>query len=473
LYVMDPREPRTDKLALQLDGGGWDVTDWSRDGSKLALIEFISVNESYIWIADLKTGTRTLITPKGGARVAYGGAKFTADERGLWVTTDREFGFQRLARLDLATGRHDYLTTRIPWDVSDFDLSPDRRTLAYTTNEGGDFVLRVRDAASGRERRVTGLPTGVLDNPKFHRDGRELAVQSFNPRTPGDAWSIDLATGRARAWTASELGGLNPEAIQLPRRVKWKSFDGLEISGWLTQPPARFTGKRPVIIDIHGGPEGQALPMYKGRRNFFLNELGVAVIDPNVRGSGGFGKDFIALDNGFLRENSYKDIGALLDWIAQQPDLDASRVMVTGGSYGGHMTWAISYLYSERLRSALPVVGMSNLVSFLQNTEAYRRDLRRAEYGDERDPTMRDFLERIAPMNHAAQIRHPVFVVQGRNDPRVPWSESDQMVRTIRSNGTPVWFLTANNEGHGFGKKPNQDFEFYATVMFIRETLLK
>jgi dipeptidyl aminopeptidase/acylaminoacyl peptidase len=255
--------------------------------------------------------------------------------------------------------------------------------------------------------------------------------------------------------------------------VKWKSFDGLEISGWLTQPPPRFTGKRPVIIEIHGGPEGQALPVYKGRRNYFVNELGVALIAPNVRGSTGFGKAFVALDNGFLRENSYKDIGALLDWIAQQPDLDASRVMVTGGSYGGHMAWAISYLYSERLRAALPVVGMSSLVSFLQNTESYRRDLRRAEYGDERDPKMREYLERIAPLNHAAKIRHPVFVVQGRNDPRVPWSESDQMVRTMRANGTTVWFLTANNEGHGFGRKPNQDFEFYATVMFIRETLLK
>ncbi|MCG2591697.1 prolyl oligopeptidase family serine peptidase [Ramlibacter sp. XY19] len=473
LYVMDPRDPRSDKLVLQLEGGGWEVQDWSRDGMQLVLQEFISINESYLWLADLKTGTKKLVTPKGGAKVAYGGARFTVDGRGLWVTTDRDFEFQRLARLDLATGRYDYLSTHVPWDIADFDVSEDGRSIAYTSNEAGNFVVRLRDVASGRERTVEGLPPGILGRPKFHKDGCELAVQSYNPRTPGDAWSVDLATNRARPWTESELGGLNRDAIQVPKLVKWKSFDGLEISGWLTQPPAKFTGKRPVIIDIHGGPEGQSLPSYKGRRNYFVNELGVAVIDPNVRGSTGFGKTFVALDNGMLRENTYKDIGALLDWIAQQPDLDASRVMVTGGSYGGHMTWALSYLYSDRLRAALPVVGMSNLVTFLENTESYRRDLRRVEYGDERDPKMREFLQRIAPMTHAAKIRHPVFVVQGKNDPRVPWSESDQMVRTIRANGAPVWFLTANNEGHGFGKKPNQDFQFYATVMFIREYLLK
>ncbi|WP_427914663.1 alpha/beta hydrolase family protein [Ramlibacter sp. MMS24-I3-19] len=197
------------------------------------------------------------------------------------------------------------------------------------------------------------------------------------------------------------------------------------------------------------------------------------MIQPNVRGSTGFGKTFVALDNGYKREDSYKDIGALLDWIATQPDLDASRVMVTGGSYGGHMAWAVSSNYGDRIRASLPVVGMSNLVTFLEHTESYRRDLRRVEYGDERDPQMRAFLERIAPMNNTARIRHPVFVVQGLNDPRVPYTEAEQMVKTIRGNGAPVWYLLAKNEGHGFSKKPNADYQFYATVQFIREYLLK
>lgn len=238
-------------------------------------------------------------------------------------------------------------------------------------------------------------------------------------------------------------------------------------------PPARFTGKRPVIVNIHGGPESQARPGFLGRTNFLLNELGVAIIYPNVRGSSGYGKTFLKLDNGFLREDSYKDIGSLLDWIGTQPNLDPSRIMVTGASYGGHMSFAVATLYSDKIRAALPVVGMSNIVTFLERTEAYRRDLRRVEYGDERDPAMREFLLRIAPLNNASKITIPMFVVQGGNDPRVPLSEAEQMVETIRNNGRPVWYLMAKDEGHGFAKKKNQDFQFYATVLFVEEYLLK
>jgi len=255
--------------------------------------------------------------------------------------------------------------------------------------------------------------------------------------------------------------------------VRWKSFDGKMISGFLYKPPARFTGKRPVLVVIHGGPEGQSVPYFLGRNNYFLNELGIALIYPNVRGSTGYGKSFSLLDNGFHREDTYKDINALFDWIAAQPELDAERVAVTGGSYGGHMTLAISTFYSNRIRCSVDVVGMSNLVTFLEHTESYRRDLRRVEYGDERDPQMHEFLEKIAPMNHVELIRKPMMVVAGKNDPRVPVSESEQIVAALQKQGTPVWFLMAKDEGHGFRKKPNQDFQFYATVAFLQKFLLE
>jgi dipeptidyl aminopeptidase/acylaminoacyl peptidase len=270
----------------------------------------------------------------------------------------------------------------------------------------------------------------------------------------------------------SETGGLNTEAFSEPELIRWKSFDDRTISGYLYLPPPRFSGRRPVIINIHGGPEGQFQPGFMGRNNYYLNELGVALIFPNVRGSTGYGKTFAQLDNGFLREGSYQDIGALLDWIRTRPELDADRVMVTGGSYGGFMTLAVATNYADRIRCALDVVGPSNFVTFLQNTEAYRRDLRRAEYGDERDPQMREFLERIAPLNRAEMISKPLFVVQGMNDPRVPLSESEQIVATVRQRGVPVWYLMAKDEGHGFAKKTNADFQFYATVLFIQEFLL-
>ena len=253
--------------------------------------------------------------------------------------------------------------------------------------------------------------------------------------------------------------------------VRWKSFDGRAISGLLSQPPERFKGKRPVLIEIHGGPEAQAKFGFMGRYNYFTHELGMAIIEPNVRGSSGFGKTFLTLDDTFKREDSVKDIGALLDWIATQPELDASRVIVSGGSYGGYMSLAVSTHYADRIAGAIDEVGISNFVSFLNNTESYRRDLRRVEYGDERDPAMREFLEKISPLTNAHKITKPLLVIQGKNDPRVPFTEAEQIVARARANGTKVWYLRAENEGHGFARKENADFRFYAMVRFIETTL--
>jgi len=395
------------------------------------------------------------------------------DGKGLYVTTDRESEFQRLAHLDVATGKHTYLTSHIPWDVDSFALSPDGKTIAFETNEEGLSVLHLLDTASGKEKPAPKLPVGVIGGLEWHNNSRDLGLVLTSARSPSDVYSLDVITGTLERWTESETGGLNAQAFSEPELVRWRSFDGKTISGFLYKPAARFTGPRPVIVNIHGGPEGQSRPGFQGRSNYYLDELGVALLYPNVRGSTGFGKTFVKLDNGMLREDSVKDIGALLDWIPTRKDLDASRVMITGGSYGGYMTLAVATHYDLKIRCSLDVVGISNFVTFLQNTEAYRRDLRRVEYGDEREPAMRQFLLRIAPANNARKITKPLFVVQGRNDPRVPYTESEQMVATVKKNGGPVWYLLANDEGHGFAKKRNQDFQLYATVAFVREHLLK
>ena len=319
----------------------------------------------------------------------------------------------------------------------------------------------------------SGVPLGVLGGLKWHKNGQDVAFTLTSARSPSDVYSLNAETGCIDRWTHSETGGLNADTFAEPALVRWDSFDGRSISGFLVRPnAAQFPGPRPVMVVIHGGPEGQARPGFLGQSNFYVNELGVALLYPNVRGSDGYGKTFLDLDNGFRREDSYKDIGALLDWIAAQPDLDAGRVLVSGGSYGGHMTLAVSYLYADRIACAVDIVGMSNLVTFLENTESYRRDLRRVEYGDERDPEMRAFLTRIAPLTNAAQIRKPLFVIQGKNDPRVPASEALQMTEIVRQNGIPVWFLMADDEGHGFAKKKNIEFQFFATVQFVQEFLL-
>ncbi len=473
IYVMDPSDPKTDRRIAEMQGGGWGVSDWSADDKKLLVAEYVSVNESYVWLMDVASGEKTLITSKGGAeKIAYGAAQFAKDGAGFYVVTDKDSEFRRLAYVDLATKQHKFLTEGINWDVEDFALTEDGRHIAFVTNEDGVSVLHVIDAKTGTPRALPQLPKGVIGGLEWHRNGRDLGFTLGSARSAGDTYSIDITTGKLERWTESETGGLDPNALSEPDLVRWKSFDDRMISGFLYRPPAKFSGKRPVIINIHGGPEAQARPGFIGRTNYYLNELGVAVLFPNVRGSEGYGKTFLKLDNGFLREDSVKDIGALLDWIARQPDLDASRVMVTGGSYGGYMTLAVATTYNDRVRCSLDVVGISNFVTFLERTEGYRRDLRRVEYGDEREPKMREFMVKIAPVNNARKITKPLFVVQGKNDPRVPFTEAEQMVKTVRENGSPVWYLLAKDEGHGFAKKKNADFQFYATVMFIRQYLL-
>jgi len=477
LWVMNPADPKSDRLLTKLEGGGWEPEDWSPDDSKILLKEEISLNEAYLWLVDAKTGAKTSLMPVGtkrGDKVAYGDVRFGKDGKGIYVTTDAGSEYMNLAYMEINRPETKYIITgpEAKWDVERFDLSNDGKLISYVKDEDGLSVIHVRKTTDQKEIPLRNLPVGVVTSLRWHRNGHELGFSLTNARGPGDCYSYDVATGKLERWTASETA-VKTDAFPQAELVQWKSFDGKEISGFLYKPPAKFSGKRPVLVVIHGGPEGQTQPTFLGRSNYYLNELGIALIYPNVRGSTGYGKTFSQLDNGFKREDTYKDINALFDWIGTRADLDAERIGVTGGSYGGHMTLAVSTFYSDRIRCSVDIVGMSNLVTFLEHTEAYRRDLRRVEYGDEREPKMREFLEKIAPMNNIDKIKKPMFVIAGKNDPRVPVSESQQIADALKKQGTPVWLLIAKDEGHGYRKKGNQDFQFYATVEFLREYLLK
>jgi dipeptidyl aminopeptidase/acylaminoacyl peptidase len=473
LWTMNPADPKTDHLLSQLKGGGWSPEDWSPDDKRILLLEEVSVNETYLWLVDTATGEKTKLIPyHAEEKIAYGHPRFSKDGKGVYFTTDKDSEFQSLVYFDLALRQVRVLTPNIPWDVDQFALSYDGKRIAFVSNEDGLSVLHLLDTATTQELPVPKFSTGVIGDLVWHRNNRDIAFSLTTAQFPVDAYSLDVDTGNVDRWTNSETA-VNTSRFADSQLIRWKSFDGKTISGFLTRPPMKFTGKRPVLIEIHGGPEGQSRPDFLEADWYYVNELGIALIDPNVRGSTGYGKTFTKLDNGFLRQDSYKDIGALFDWIAAQPDLDASRVAVIGGSYGGHMTLAISTFYSDRIRCSIDVVGMSNLVTFLEHTEDYRRDLRRVEYGDERDPKMRTFLETIAPMNNIAKIKKPMLVVAGKNDPRVPVSESNQIAEALKKQGTPVWYILARDEGHGFQKKANQDYEFYSDVMFLQKYLLK
>jgi dipeptidyl aminopeptidase/acylaminoacyl peptidase len=486
VYVADPSKPDSERRLTELQGA-WQPLDWSHDGHRLLIVEEVSANESYLYWLDVASGEKHTLTPRNARTedptVSYQGGRWSADGKWVYTASDKDSEFLRLVRLDVtagATGAATVISGDVSWDVEDFDRSDDGKLLAYLVNEDGFSRLHLIDTATGEPLALPDLPAGSANGLRFRPGSHEVAFAVSWARSSSDVYTIDPDSHRLDRWTASEVGGLNPETFALPKLVRYPTFDKdakgavRTIPAFVYQPPKdRFSGKRPVVINIHGGPEGQARPSFLGSNNYILNELGVAVIVPNVRGSTGYGKSWLKLDNGKLREDSVKDIGSLLDWIATQPDLDASRVMVTGGSYGGYMVLATMTHYSDRLSCAWEAVGISNFVTFLEHTQEYRRDLRRVEYGDERDPDMRAFLEGIAPVNHADRITKPLMISQGANDPRVPLHESDQIAAAVRAKGVPVWYLVAKDEGHGFQKKSNSDYQRAVLLEMIRTILLK
>jgi len=473
IYTINPLDPTSIKMIHEVRGGGWSVSDWSPDDSRLLLTQRFSVNESILYSLDLKTGTKKVLGPVSKKeKITNGYGKFSKDGKFIFFLTDFSNEYRRFARMNADGSDIKYISTPIKWDVSNYDMNTDGSKIIFSTNENGLSKLYLLETAGLTYEPLSMLPEGLIGSVTWRPGQAEFMFSFSSARNNSDIYSYNFESLKLERWTESELGGIVAENLSEPLLISWKSFDGLDISGFYYKASDKFQGKRPVIINIHGGPEGQSRPGFQGRTNYFLDELGVAVIYPNVRGSTGYGKTFVQLDNGMLRENSVKDIGALLDWIATQPELDANRIMVMGGSYGGYMSLAVSTNYPDKIRCAVDVVGISNFNTFLKNTEDYRRDLRRVEYGDERDPKMFAFLESISPNNNAGKIKKPLLIVQGGNDPRVPKSEAEQMFTTVNRTGNVVWYLEATDEGHGFRKKNNADFQFYTTVEFMKRYLL-
>lgn len=476
LYLLDFNSQTSPVRLAELKGGGWGVAAWSDDARQMILINYISINESELYRFDV--GSRKMerlhLTDKP---ISYSWTmEFSTDNKGLYLLSDEDTEFRTLRYMDLATGKQTALTTAIPWDPEGLQLSNDGSKLLFSTNEGGYSKLYLLNAQTRQYKPISNLPTGVLGSWKLNDDGRQLAMTYATAQSSGDVYVLDLVTNALTRWTFSESGGLNPASFVEPKLIHYPTFDLVDnkprmIPAFIYKPK-NATVKTPVLLDIHGGPEGQTRPISIPFTNLLVNELGVTVIKPNVRGSSGYGKTYVKLDNGPKREDSVKDIGALLDWIAQQPDLDASRVAVLGGSYGGYMSLATMTNYNDRMRCGIDLFGISNFVTMLQNTSSYRADLRRAEYGDERDPAMQAVFEQISPIRKIRNITRPMLVFQGKNDPRVPLSESEQMVAALKKQGNTTWYIMAKDEGHGITKKANRDYVYGAIMLFLQEHLL-
>lgn len=472
LYVMDPRNPASARMVAQVQGGGWAISTFAPDSKTAIVGNYRSITDVDLYRLDLATGA---MTPIGNParEIAYNQVDYAPDGT-LWVLSDEGSDVQRLGTLDPSTGRFTARAPAEPWDVEAFKMSSDGRFIAYVVNEAGVSRVRLLDPATGKARTVSALPAGVVGSIEV-AEGGEIGLGLSSARSPSDAYSINPDTLAVTRWTASETGGLDAAKNAEPSLVEIRSFDKLKMSGFLYRPDAtKFPGKRPMLMWVHGGPESQSRPAFLGAYNYLVNELGIALIYPNVRGSSGYGKTFVSLDNGpFKREDSVKDMGAFLDVLAKDPGLDAKRFALTGRSYGGYMCYAAAVWFADKLKSTHCVVAISNFVTFLETTQSYRRDLRRVEYGDERDPKQRAKLLAISPLERVKEMKKPMFTVTGGNDPRVPASEAEQVVKAIRSQGGTVWHLLATNEGHIWGKKENNDYAFWSALQFYRKTLLE
>lgn len=469
LWVMDVADPASAKRVLDVEGQ-WNVLDWSPDDTRLLVQQQVSVSEVRLFVLELATNKLTPIALPGKVE-AWSSASFLPDGNRLLAITDGGGEFARLVTVDLATGARTEHTTAIPWDVEQYTTSLDGKHLSFTVNEGGRSALYLSTPRQpGKYKRID-TPSGVISSMGFDLASKRLGLTLTTAQATSDIFVLDPKRPRLERWTHSELGGLDSASFVIPELIKYPSFDKLEVPAWVYRPRSR-KGPSPVLIVIHGGPEGQTQDRFSSNIQYWVNELGITVIAPNVRGSTGYGRTYVGLDNGMKRHESVADIGALLDWIATQPDMDKERVGVSGGSYGGFMVLASLVAYPDRLRCGVDSVGISNFVSFLENTEGYRRDLRRVEYGDERIPEMRAYLETVSPLNKVDSIVDPLFVVQGANDPRVPQSEAEQIVRSLRERDRTVWYLLAKDEGHGFRKKVNRDYLARATTVFLERYLV-
>jgi len=475
IYTCDITSPDAQPRRLWEVDGAYYCGAFSPDSGTLLVVNYVSARETHWFALDVASGQQRRLTPESPPRY-YGDAVWSADGRAIYLTSDRESDFRKLHRLELAGGTWSCLTTDIDWDVDDLAVDPTSGAVAFVTNDDGLSRLYFCDADGGGRREVSGLPTGIIAGLEFSRRGSVLGLTLNAAAAPSDVYTVSYPAGAVTRWTESEVGGLNPDNFVSPEVVRFPTFD--EVNGQPRQISAfyykaRQPGPRPAVILCHGGPESQYRPNFSSNVQFWAHELGVSVLCPNVRGSTGYGREFHQADNGVLREDSIRDVGALLDWIDKQPELDSRRVGIFGGSYGGYMVLGSLMNYPDRIRAGVDYVGVADFITFLENTSEYRRDLRREEYGDERDPQTRAVLERISPLRNAEKIRSALFVIHGANDPRVPLSEAQQIVAKMRELGRPVWFANALNEGHGFRKRQNSDLAAVLFAHFFREQLLK
>jgi dipeptidyl aminopeptidase/acylaminoacyl peptidase len=474
VYVMDPLDPGSLVMVHESDGA-YVVHSWSPDGSKLALTRPESHTLSSLHVLDVGQRHVVRILEELGDSATITQPSWSRDGASLFFISDYGSEFRRVYRFDLSSEGVVPVTPEIGWDIEDVEVSPSGAFLVLHVNQDGLGVLRIFDLSTGEMRVPHNPPSGSISKIHMHPFEERVAFDVSAFDWTSDVFTYDLVQDRFTRWTNS---GSADQGIFLEfETIRYPTFDSVNgsprmISAHVSRPRGEGEGPYAVLIDIHGGPASQAAPIPIPPDMLALDPR-LRVIKPNVRGSTGYGKTFAELDNGLRREDAVRDIGALLDWIADQPDLDSDRVAVWGGSYGGYMTLATLVHFSDRLRCGWSNMGISNFNTFLDaSEERHFPDAQRAEFGDNRAPEVRRFLESISPRNHADRINVPLGVFQGANDVRVRPEESRQMVAAIRERGGEVWYVEASDAGHNFGGPLNWLYLFGAIREFWERCLL-
>ena len=473
LYLITPLKPESKRLLVKSDDNYLRAYDWSPDDKLLAYCEFKSMDASKLWVINVETGVKALLSGQSSSEDYFSYPRFSKDGKGVYVMTKYQSEVNRIAHINLNTRRYEFLKTDSKWDVEIFQPSPDGKHMAFSVNEDGVSRLYLYDIMTKKKKAISGLPLGIISGLIWNNTSTDCAFNLKSPKTPNDIYSVSVATGAVERWVQSYSNGMDMDQLPTPELIRWKSFDGRNISGFMYRPSRQYTGKRPVIIDLHGGPSEQVRPGYINADNYIVNDLGVVKIYPNYRGSRGYGKTFVNLDNGLRREDAIKDITALLDWIRLRPDLDPDKVVVHGASYGGFMALSIATRYNDRIRASIVEYGISEWVSAISSIGINFRHLWRAEYGDEREPAIRDYLMRISPLYNIKQNNKPILLIHGRKDSRVPVQQAEAVLSAMKQTQVPIWHLFGKNEGHGFRNFTNWEISMLAMILFIQEYLVK
>ncbi len=483
VYASNERDPRyfdiyernmvdgTVRLLWQQDSTNFPAV-YAPDGRQVVISRMRSNIFTQLFLLDTESGEVRALTPDtadGPSEFNY--PSWAADGSGLYVISNRGRDFLNLAWLDLATGELRYLRDD-QWDADQLHVTHDGRYLALALNEDGYSRLELFDISRGwSERRslsTPSLPRGVIVDMTWSQDGQRLAFTLLSAGTPMDVWIWDLAREKLWQATRSSLGGIPREHFVEPSLVHFPTFDQREIPAFLFLPRDQEARNLPVVINVHGGPEGQARPIFNPV-NQYLVAQGYAVLTPNVRGSTGYGYTYMSLDDVRKRMDSVADLRHAVLWLRESGIADPRRIVVMGGSYGGFMVLSALSTYPDLWAAGIDIVGVANFVTFLENTHPWRRKLRESEYGSlEND---REFLEEISPIRHVDKITAPLFVIHGANDPRVPIGEAEQIVSALRQRQVHVEYLRFEDEGHGLIKRANRLIAYPAIARFLEAHL--